>query len=249
MVPKKDGTARPCWDYQRLNERTSGDAYTIPHIHNFTSSLAGCKVFSKVYLVKGYHQIPVHEADVPKTAIATPFGLFEFVRMPFGLKNSAQTFQRLMDSVTSKLSGVFCVSGWRVDCITIASERHERNLRQLFAALSQHGLVLNVNKCVFGVKQLQFLGHVVSEPGGSPAGQGQGSKAVRAATLSEIYAAVPWHGKFLSAFSAKTLLQSYVHSPMRSRARHVSWSGTRKWRRPFGKPKRVWRKQRSFFTR
>ena len=150
MVPRKDGTVRPCRDYRRLNGRTLGDSYPSPHLHDFTASLAGSKIFSKVDLVKGYHQIPVHAEDIPKTAIATPFGLFEFVRMPFGLKNAAQTFQRLMDSVTSQLSGVFVY----LDDVLVASptaEQHERDLRQLFAALARFGLVLNINKCVFGV--------------------------------------------------------------------------------------------------
>ena len=92
MVPKKDGTVCPCGDYRQLNECTSGDSYPIPHVHDFASGLAGCRVFSKIDLVKGYHQVPVRAEDLPKTAIATPFGLFEFTRMPFGLKNSAQTF-------------------------------------------------------------------------------------------------------------------------------------------------------------
>ena len=105
---------------------------------------------------------PVSSEHIPKTAISTPFSLFEFVRMPFGLKNAAQTFQRLMDSVTSKLSGVFVY----LDDVLVASptaKQQERNLRQLFAALAHFGLVLNVNKCVFGVRELQFLGHTVSE--------------------------------------------------------------------------------------
>ena len=86
---------------------TRDDRYPIPHIHTFGAVTAGAAVFSVIDLVRGYHQIPMHRDHVQKTAIITPFGLFEFVRMPFGLKNSAQAFQRLMDGVLRGLPFVF----------------------------------------------------------------------------------------------------------------------------------------------
>ena len=108
-------------DFRRLNCNTEDDRYPIPRIHDFTAHLAGCTIFSKVDLVRGYHQVPVNPDDVPKTAVITPFGLFEFLRMPFGLKNAAQTFQRLMDSILQDLDFLFVY----LDDILVASKTPE----------------------------------------------------------------------------------------------------------------------------
>jgi Reverse transcriptase (RNA-dependent DNA polymerase) len=124
-------------------------------------------VFSKIDLRKWYFQIPMHPADVEKTAISTPFGLFEFTRMPFGLRNAGCTFQRLMDRILSGLAGCF----WFLDDIIVASvdtAAHTEHLCQLFDRLQESGLVINAEKCVFRVKTVDFLGHHVSEKGIQP---------------------------------------------------------------------------------
>ena len=107
MVQKSDGKWRPCGDYRRLNLVTKPDLYPPPHMEDLTARLAGMAVFSKLDLRKGYHQVPVAAANVEKTAIITPFGLFEYLRMPFGLRNAGQSFQRFMDQVMEGLPHVF----------------------------------------------------------------------------------------------------------------------------------------------
>jgi hypothetical protein len=167
MVMKPDGTWRPCGDFRRLNLQTEPDRYTCPNMADLTGRLEGCHVFTKLDLRKGYHQVPVEASSIPKTAIITPFGLFEFLRMPFGLRNAGQTFQRMMDRVLQGLDFCFCY----LDDVLVASatpQEHVQHLRQTLERLQQHGLVLNGEKCVLGQPEVEYLGHVVSASGIRP---------------------------------------------------------------------------------
>jgi len=170
MVKKKDGSWRPCGDYRRLNLATTPDRYPLPNIQDLSGKLAGCQYFSVIDLIKGYHQIPVAAEDIPKTAIITPFGLFEYVYMPFGLRNAAQTFQRLMDRLFAKYGFVFIY----LDDILVASstqEEHLHHLQLVFSTLQEAGLRINPDKCCFLKSEVEFLGHHLSSSGIRPLGR------------------------------------------------------------------------------
>ncbi|GFY21614.1 transposon Tf2-9 polyprotein [Trichonephila clavipes] len=141
MVPKKDSTEwRPVGDYRALNAQTIKDNYSVPNILDFTSNLHGTKIYSHIDLVKAYHQIPINPDDVHKSAIITPFGLFESTRMQF-------------DDILVASS---------------SPEEHLQHLQILFTRLQQYGLSLKPSKCIFGVTSIKFLGFKVSESGIEP---------------------------------------------------------------------------------
>lgn len=167
LAAKKENGWRPCGDYRMLNARTIPDKYPIRHIQDFAHSLSGCRVFSTIDLVKAFNQIPVFEDDIPKTAITTPFGLFEFPYMTFGLRNASQTFQRFVDEMTRGLD--FCFP--YIDDFLIFSSNeseHLEHLHQLFIRMKEYGMLINTAKCVFGASEVEFLGYHIDANGTKP---------------------------------------------------------------------------------
>ena len=228
MVPKSDGTFRPCGDYRRLNNATKDDKYPLPHLHDFIDRLHGCLYFSRIDLIRGYHQIPVHPDDVPKTAIITPFGLFEFLRMPFGLKNAAQAFQRLMDSTLRGLDFTFVY----LDDILIASktkEDHQRHIQQVLQLLDSAGLKVNPQKCLLGRNELEFLGHHVSAAGIRPLPSRVKNitdipRPERKKELQRILGMFNFYHRFIPRL-AETLRPLY--RVLREKADHIIWTEER----------------------
>ncbi|UYV65622.1 hypothetical protein LAZ67_3004893 [Cordylochernes scorpioides] len=134
---------------------------------DFASHLHGKKIFSTIDQVRAYHHVPVESRDIPKTAVITPFGLFEFPRMSFGLCNGAQTFQRLINEVLQGLDFAYAY----IDDVLIASDsenQHVSHLQQLFGRLRDYGLTINETKCTFGQPSVKFLGFIITNAGISP---------------------------------------------------------------------------------
>jgi len=167
MVRKSDGSWRPCGDYRRVNMLTVPDRYPLPNLQTFHYNMSGSTVFSKLDLVKAYHFVPVHPADIGKTAISTPFGSYEYLRMPFGMRNSAGTFQRFIDS---QLQGLDFAMAYVDDIIIFSktAEDHKDHIRTVLKRLSDTGLRVNHAKCKIAQPTIEFLGYEVSAQGLKP---------------------------------------------------------------------------------
>ena len=157
VVPKKDGSVRVCGDYRALNAITRSDCFTLPRIDYIKSHIRG-NIFTTLDLKDGFFQVPMHPDSAAKTAIYTEFGLYEFVRMPFGLKNAPAVFQRFVDMVFHDLKPFTHVY---IDDVIIFSNTltdHVKHLQTVIQRLSEYGLIIQERKCSFFMNCIQYLG-------------------------------------------------------------------------------------------
>lgn len=174
VVPKKlDASGQRKWrivvDYRKVNEKTITDRYPLPNITDILDKLGRCNYFTTLDLASGFHQIEMHPNSIQKTAFSVENGHFEYLRMPFGLKNAPSTFQRVMDNVLKELQNKICLV--YMDDIIIFStslQEHIQNLDLVFKALENSNLKIQLDKSEFLCKSVEFLGHIITPEGVKP---------------------------------------------------------------------------------
>nr|AAO45752.1 pol protein [Cucumis melo subsp. melo] len=189
FVKKKDGSMRLCIDYRELNKVTVKNRYPLPRIDDLFDQLQGATVFSKIDLRSGYHQLRIKDEDVPKTAFRSRYGHYQFIVMSFGLTNAPAVFMDLMNRVFREFLDTFVIVF--IDDILIYSKteaEHEEHLRMVLQTLRDNKLYAKFSKCEFWLKQVSFLGHVVSKAGVSvdPAKIEAVTGWTRPSTVSEV---------------------------------------------------------------
>jgi hypothetical protein len=166
FVKKKDESLRLCVDYRPLNAVTIKNKYSLPRIDVLFDQLVGVKVFSKIDLRSGYHQIKIRANDIPKTAFSTRYGLYEYLVMSFGLTNALAYFMYLINSVFMPELDKFVVVF--IDDILVYSKNeaeHAEHLHIVLQRLRYHRLYAKLSKYDFWLKEIKFLGHTISQDG------------------------------------------------------------------------------------
>ncbi len=166
LVRKRDNSLRLCIDYRRLNKNSKIDCYNIARIEPLLDSLRGAKYFASLDMFSGYYQVKIADEHKERTAFSTPCGFFQYVKMPFGLRNAPATFQRMADKVFEGYIMSICVV--YLDDIIVFSDTKEglyENLQKVFDRLRCSNLKLKPKKCHFFKEKIEFLGHTVSSDG------------------------------------------------------------------------------------
>ena len=168
VVPKPDGTIRCVIDYRKANSMFEGYSYPIARIDDLIDKVQQSKFLTKLDLTKGFYQVKLEEDSKKYTAFCTPSGLYQWTRLPFGLKSSPTQFQYMMSKVLSGL-GSYC--GVYIDDVLIFSnnfDEHMIHVAEVFSRLRDANLTVKLAKCCFACDQLDYLGHVIGKGKMSP---------------------------------------------------------------------------------
>jgi hypothetical protein len=166
FMKKKDGTLTLCIDFRQLNKVTVKNKYSLLRIDDIFDQLKDEKIFSKIDLRSGYHQVRIREEYIKNNAFRTRYGHYEFTVVPFGLSNAPVVFMFLMNGVFLEYLDKFVIVF--LDGILIYSkseEEHENHLRMVLKVLRDHQLYAKLSKCSFYQKKIHYLGHIISEDG------------------------------------------------------------------------------------
>jgi hypothetical protein len=162
LVPKPDGSLRFCVDYRKLNAITVPDTRPLPRMDECIDSLGEAVIFATLDCNSGYWQIPVHPADGEKTTFTSHFGIYQFLRLPFGLRNAPATFQRAIDIILSGIRWKTCLV-YLDDVIVFSSNRaaHLSHVNEVLILLRDAVLSLKLKKCLFFAETVHYIGHVI----------------------------------------------------------------------------------------
>jgi hypothetical protein len=164
FMKKKYGTLRLCIDFIQLNKVTIKNKYPLPRIDDFLDQLKDVKIFSKIDLRSGYHQVRIKDEDINKTTFRTRYGHYEFIVVSFGLSNTPAIFMCLMNGIFRDYLDKFVIVF--LDDILVyfkSEEEHEQHLRMVLQVIREHQLYAKLRKCSFYQKQIHYLGHIISK--------------------------------------------------------------------------------------
>ena len=170
LVDKKNNSKkRFCIDFRKLNEKTKTEKFPIPRIDEALDALSGSQYFSSLDFNNAYWQLPLHKDSMEKTAFSTTSGHYEFLKLPFGLKNAVAAFSSTISHVLGRLKWTSCFV--YLDDIVVFGrtfEEHNQRLREVLQCVCEAGFMLNPKKCFFGMHEINYLGHIVNKDGVRP---------------------------------------------------------------------------------
>ena len=164
VVLKPSGDVRICVDLKPLNQNVLREYHPLPNVDETLAQLAVVKKFSKLDANSGFWQIPLAKQSRPLTTFITPFGRFQFNKLPFGISCAPELFQKRMSTMLSGLQGVLCL----MDDVLVFGrdqEQHNKRLEAVLCRIQSTGVTLNPSKCEFSKSQIKFLDHIVDKDG------------------------------------------------------------------------------------